>query len=87
MEKLEKHTIRGAEFDSSERDPSPRCHPGTRLRIVERAQEVFANYRNAERLLWIVGPAGVGKSAIMQTLAENASTLSSNTILGASLFF
>lgn len=34
-------------------------------------------------MLWLVGPAGVGKTAIMQTLAENPSSAA----LGASLFF
>ncbi|KAF9442513.1 hypothetical protein P691DRAFT_474831 [Macrolepiota fuliginosa MF-IS2] len=87
MKELEKHTIPGAEFDSSERDPPPKCHPGTRLRIVEQTQQFFDNYRDEKRLLWIVGPAGVGKSAIMQTLAEIASTPSSNVTSGASLFF
>ncbi|KAF9440387.1 hypothetical protein P691DRAFT_620084, partial [Macrolepiota fuliginosa MF-IS2] len=70
MKELEEYTIRGTEFDSSERDPPPRCHPGTRLKIVKQIQEFFDDYRNGKRLLWIVGPAGVGKSAIMQTLAE-----------------
>ncbi|KAF9442516.1 hypothetical protein P691DRAFT_765151, partial [Macrolepiota fuliginosa MF-IS2] len=60
MKELEKHTIPGAEFDSSERDPPPKCHPGTRLKIVERTQQFFGNYRDGKRLLWIVGPAGVG---------------------------
>ncbi|KAF9444120.1 hypothetical protein P691DRAFT_362075 [Macrolepiota fuliginosa MF-IS2] len=87
MEKLEKRTIPGAEYDSSERDPPPRCHPGTRLQIVEQAQELFDDFRDGKRLLWIVGPAGVGKSAVVQTLAENASTPSSKVMLGASLFF
>ncbi|KAF9443085.1 hypothetical protein P691DRAFT_797681 [Macrolepiota fuliginosa MF-IS2] len=87
MKELEEHTIPGAEFDSSERDPPPQCHPGTRLKIVEQTQEFFDNYRDGKRLLWVVGPAGVGKSAIMQTLAEIASTPSSNVMLGASLFF
>lgn len=36
---------------------------------------------------WIVGPAGVGKSAIMQTLAETMSTATDGVILGASIFF
>ncbi|KAF9442903.1 hypothetical protein P691DRAFT_809759 [Macrolepiota fuliginosa MF-IS2] len=87
MKELGEHTIPGAEFDSSERDPPPQCHPGTRLKIVERTQDFFDKYRDGKRLLWIVGPAGVGKSAIMQTLAEIASTPESNVTLGASLFF
>ncbi|KAF5363749.1 hypothetical protein D9756_000191 [Leucocoprinus leucothites] len=67
---LARYTIRGAEFDSSERDPPPRCHPGTRKAIVDRIWHWFCNPRRTKRMLWLVGPAGVGKSAIMQTLAE-----------------
>ncbi|KXN82171.1 hypothetical protein AN958_02980 [Leucoagaricus sp. SymC.cos] len=62
--------MRGAEYDSSERDPPPKCHPGTRKKIVECIQFWFRNLLRTNRLLWLVGPAGVGKSAIMQTLAE-----------------
>ncbi|KXN82175.1 hypothetical protein AN958_02984 [Leucoagaricus sp. SymC.cos] len=62
--------MRGAEYDSSERDPPPKCHPGTRQKIIERIQFWFHNPFRTRRLLWLVGPAGVGKSAIMQTLAE-----------------
>ncbi|KXN91192.1 hypothetical protein AN958_02612 [Leucoagaricus sp. SymC.cos] len=70
LEKFADHTIWGAEYDSSERDPPPKCHPGTRQKIIERILFWFHNPFRARRLLWLVGPAGVGKSAIMQTLAE-----------------
>ncbi|KAF9448696.1 hypothetical protein P691DRAFT_800409 [Macrolepiota fuliginosa MF-IS2] len=83
MKPLEEHILRGAEFDSSARDPPPQCHPGTRLSIMGRIQRFLDDGGRERRLLWLVGPAGVGKSAIMQTLAETAS----NVILGASLFF
>ncbi|KXN88525.1 hypothetical protein AN958_07233 [Leucoagaricus sp. SymC.cos] len=33
--------MRGAEYDSSERDPPPKCHPGTRQKIIERIQFWF----------------------------------------------
>lgn len=85
MEKFARTTIPGAAFDSSERDPPPRCHPGTRLAVVERTLHFFANRERDKSLLWLVGPAGVGKSAIMQTLAETPSTPAFT--LGASLFF
>ncbi len=85
MEKFAGKIITGATFDSFERDPPPRCRPGTRLAIVERAICFFGDLACGKRLLWIVGPAGVGKSAIMQTLAEVPST--PKFTLGASLFF
>ncbi|KXN82170.1 hypothetical protein AN958_02979 [Leucoagaricus sp. SymC.cos] len=70
LKEFAQHTLRGAEFDSSERDPPPKCHPGTRKKIIEHIQLWFRDPFRSRRLLWLVGPAGVGKSAIMQTLAE-----------------
>ncbi|KAF5350168.1 hypothetical protein D9756_009268 [Leucocoprinus leucothites] len=50
-------------------------------RQSERARD-FSNASGCKKqLLWIVGPAGVGKSAIMQTVAETSLNL------GASFFF
>lgn len=74
----------GAEYDSSARDPPPRCHPGTRTTIIQRVHGWLENSQPEKKLLWLRGPAGVGKSAIAQTLAEN---LSKTRRLGASLFF
>jgi hypothetical protein len=76
--------MRGVEFDSDLRDPPPRCHPGTRLELLETIIQWFDNPEREQRSLWMKGPAAVGKSAMMQTLAEKL-CLSKN--LGASLFF
>ncbi|KXN86747.1 hypothetical protein AN958_09742 [Leucoagaricus sp. SymC.cos] len=81
MEKFEERTIRGAAVDSSARDPPPRCHPGTRLSTIEETQQLCSTHSPPKRLLWIVGPAGVGKSAIMQTVAETLPNM------GAAVFF
>ncbi|KAF5357828.1 hypothetical protein D9756_001223 [Leucocoprinus leucothites] len=81
---LKEYTMQGAEFDSVERDPPPRCHPGTRTTIIQNAAEWLDNYQREKRLFWLRGPAGVGKSAIIQTLAEK---LAESNRLGASLFF
>ncbi|KAF7782961.1 hypothetical protein Agabi119p4_2337 [Agaricus bisporus var. burnettii] len=81
---LSKHMIRGAAHDSSARDPPPKCHPGTRIKIHERIMAWFYDEIKHDLLLWIYGPAGVGKSAIVQTLAE---VLASAGCLGASVFF
>jgi hypothetical protein len=61
------HVIIEAEFDSSDRENAPKCHPGTRTRFIE---ELKSHIRSGTRIIWLYGPAGVGKSAIMQTLAE-----------------
>ncbi|XP_006457417.1 hypothetical protein AGABI2DRAFT_212817, partial [Agaricus bisporus var. bisporus H97] len=81
MKELFKKTIPGAEYDSSDRSPPPRCHPGTRLAVIERCKAFIIN-RDREKLFWLVGFAGVGKSAIMQSVAELKSIH-----LGASIFF
>jgi len=83
MSLLSQHIIRGAGHDDSARDPPPRCHPGTRIKLVARITAWFNGEAQEELLLWITGPAGVGKSAIVQTFAEY---LAKNHLLGASVF-
>ncbi|KXN88523.1 hypothetical protein AN958_07231 [Leucoagaricus sp. SymC.cos] len=83
LKEFAQYTLRGAEFDSSERDPPPKCQPGTRKKIVERIQFWFRNLLRTNRLLLLLGPAGVGKSAIMQTLAE----IEAQRSMIATLFF
>lgn len=84
MKLLSKRGIRGAEFDSSARDPPPRCHPGTRTKLIEKIHRWFHDKRRRRALLWLNGPAGVGKSAVVQTFAES---LARSQRLGASVFF
>jgi hypothetical protein len=73
----------GAEFDSSERDPPPRCHPNTRASIIERTNSWIKDPRREKNLLWVRGAAGVGKSAIVQTVLESLP----EELLGGSVFF
>ncbi|KAJ3566552.1 hypothetical protein NP233_g6933 [Leucocoprinus birnbaumii] len=81
MENFAEHAITAAVFDSSHRDPPPRCHPGTRLETIECVHRFYDAGGKQKKLLWIVGPAGVGKSAIMQSIAETSPNL------GATFFF
>ncbi|XP_006463115.1 hypothetical protein AGABI2DRAFT_207789, partial [Agaricus bisporus var. bisporus H97] len=71
MEKLLKETIPGAEFDSSARDPPPRCYPGTRLEILDRCLYFIHNCDGMTKTRWVFDAAGVGKSAIMQSVVES----------------
>ncbi|XP_006464113.1 hypothetical protein AGABI2DRAFT_209160 [Agaricus bisporus var. bisporus H97] len=71
MAELLEKTIPGAGFDSSARDPPPRCHPGTRLAILARCLEFIVNAAGKKKVRWVVGAAGVGKSAIMQNVTES----------------
>ncbi|KAJ6471543.1 hypothetical protein C8R45DRAFT_908394 [Mycena sanguinolenta] len=70
--------------NSAESFPQPRCHPETRTTMLEDLQ-VWALDPNPETtVLWLYGPAGAGKSAIMQTLAGQ---LKDGGVLGGSFFF
>ncbi|THU83849.1 hypothetical protein K435DRAFT_971396 [Dendrothele bispora CBS 962.96] len=89
----------GAFYDSEDRFPPPRCHPQTREAVLAdisawiRKQNCDAStlrnsnrdsVRSSQRLVhWLYGPAGVGKSAIAQTLAESFK----GSHLAASFFF
>jgi hypothetical protein len=54
------------------------------MSILQRSNDWIDNPQHEKKLLWIRGPAGVGKSAIVQTLAE---ALSASGRLGATIFF
>ncbi|KAJ3569383.1 hypothetical protein NP233_g5088 [Leucocoprinus birnbaumii] len=86
LDRLSQRTIPGAEYDSSERDPPPLCHPSTRLEIRGEVQRWLRNQHRLEKVLWLHGPAGAGKSAVIQSLAEDESD-SPDSILGATFFF
>ncbi|KAK7023579.1 hypothetical protein VNI00_016665 [Paramarasmius palmivorus] len=74
----------GARHDSGARFPPPRCHEGTRTKIQESILDWAQSDDPAnEPLCWLSGAAGVGKSAIAQTIAEKTSEGS----LIASFFF
>ncbi|KAF9445821.1 hypothetical protein P691DRAFT_805097 [Macrolepiota fuliginosa MF-IS2] len=84
MKLLASNIIVGAEFDSSDHRPS--CHPETRLDICHEIRSWMNDLLRKYKILWLNGPAGVGKSAILQTIAETESE-SGRSILGATLFF
>ena len=56
--------------DSAERDPPPRCHPGTREKATEDIVHWIKEPNPSSTVLWVSGRAGVGKSALMQKIAE-----------------
>ncbi|KAF8137739.1 hypothetical protein K438DRAFT_735392 [Mycena galopus ATCC 62051] len=71
-------------YDSAESFPQPKCHPETRTEMLEDLREWALEPDPESTILWLHGPAGAGKSAIMQTLAcelQNAGRL------GGSFFF
>jgi hypothetical protein len=60
----------GAMHDSAERDPPPRCHPGTREKATEDIVCWIEEPTPSSTVLWVSGRAGVGKTALMQRIAE-----------------
>ncbi|KAF8172446.1 hypothetical protein BJ912DRAFT_1148162 [Pholiota molesta] len=84
LDKLVRYIAPGAFHNSEERYDAPKCHPRTRESILKEIMEWIKD-PNTERLfLWLYGPAGSGKSAIAQTIAELCQAAG---ILAASFFF
>ncbi|KJA22473.1 hypothetical protein HYPSUDRAFT_40843 [Hypholoma sublateritium FD-334 SS-4] len=74
----------GAMHDSAERSNAPACHPDTRTKILADVRSWIADDNRKTRVLWIHGPAGSGKTAICQTLAEQCEE---DEDLAAAFFF
>ena len=83
LEKLQKFASEDASYDSRARYPPPRCHPGTRVQVLKKISDWINDPDPPQRILWLSGPAGAGKSAIAQTVAERFH----DTQLAASFFF
>ncbi|KAH9479243.1 hypothetical protein JR316_0007831 [Psilocybe cubensis] len=67
---LHNHSALAGLLDAEERFDAPKCDPSTRLAIIERLTKWVKSERKSlsSSLLWLHGPAGVGKSALMQQL-------------------
>ncbi|KAF7334897.1 putative nwd2 protein [Mycena sanguinolenta] len=87
-------------YDSMESFLQPKCHPETRTRILKGLREWVLGDMDADfetsshwryhrghprcSIVWLYGPAGAGKSAVMQTLCGELDTAGR---LGGSFFF
>ncbi|KAJ7839864.1 hypothetical protein B0H14DRAFT_1065366 [Mycena olivaceomarginata] len=83
------HLLRGAAalealHDSGESFPQPKCHPDTRKELLDSLYHWTTDLDPASAIRWLHGPAGAGKSAVMQTLCEQ---LQDARRLGGSFFF
>ncbi|KIM36349.1 hypothetical protein M413DRAFT_449226 [Hebeloma cylindrosporum] len=81
---LHRHVAAGALHDSANRSNPPKCHPDTRMAVLD---DIIGWVRLEDRetdVIWLHGPAGVGKTAIAQTIAEMCQE---NGELAASFFF
>ncbi|KAF9473029.1 hypothetical protein BDN70DRAFT_925383 [Pholiota conissans] len=72
FERLQKLVSPSAFHDSAQRVDPPRCHPATRIMILQTIFDwiIQSGHQQSERILWLNGAAGAGKSAIMQSIAE-----------------
>ncbi|KAF5393807.1 hypothetical protein D9757_000012 [Collybiopsis confluens] len=73
-----------AVFNAEARFPPPLCHSGTRESILGDLKTWIDSPGDLSDIRWLYGPAGAGKSAIAQTLAE---TCSKDDTLAGSFFF
>ncbi|PPR03700.1 hypothetical protein CVT24_007421 [Panaeolus cyanescens] len=79
------HSAPAAFHNSLQRCDPPKCHPGTRQAIQRQILDFSDDpSKFSAAMMWLYGPAGAGKSAIAQTVAE---TLFENQKLAASFFF
>jgi hypothetical protein len=83
MDILHRSVALEALHDSAESFPQPRCHPETRATLLDDLY-TWAIGNHSTSILWLYGPAGAGKSAIMQTLCQR---LQYSRHLGGSFFF
>ncbi|KAH7910769.1 hypothetical protein BJ138DRAFT_69979 [Hygrophoropsis aurantiaca] len=83
FEPLRKASISTAAFDSAARYPPPICLAGTRMEILNRISS-WIEAEGTQPICWLNGPAGSGKSAIAQRVAE---TYAEKNRLAASFFF
>ncbi|KAJ7074595.1 hypothetical protein C8F01DRAFT_30580 [Mycena amicta] len=83
-----RHYINGDSlFNSEQRYPPPKCHPQTRVAVQDAIQSwAMSDSEEGPNVLWLSGPAGAGKSAIAQTMAERWSAPGQGD-LAAAFFF
>ena len=84
MKILQQHIAPGAFHNSEERYDPPKCHPRTRRAVLKKIEDWVKDAEKVALILWLYGPAGAGKSAIAQTIAE---LLAEAGLLAAAFFF
>ena len=82
---LHRATATAAFHNSDERFDPPKCHPNTRIAVLEKIMRWIKWEEDLDAfIMWVYGPVGAGKSAIAQTIAEMCED---ELILLASFFF
>ncbi|PYH76158.1 putative G-protein beta WD-40 repeats-containing protein [Aspergillus uvarum CBS 121591] len=75
--------VEGSSFDASDAEHEARCHPETRIDLLNQILE-WADNQRGECIFWLNGMAGTGKSTISRTIAQR---FWKKKQLGASFFF
>ncbi|KAJ3531322.1 hypothetical protein NMY22_g8200 [Coprinellus aureogranulatus] len=83
LRELYSHVAAGAMHNSKDRVDAPKCHPETRKAVQ---QNIFGWIDDGEpgQLLWLTGPAGAGKTAIMGSVCDK---LKETEQLAATFYF
>jgi hypothetical protein len=68
-ERLNEVAVKGAKYNSCECQPHVKCLEGTRVHLL-RYIHGFLDSRETNRLVWLHGTVGIGKSAVVFTVAE-----------------
>ncbi|RXW18547.1 hypothetical protein EST38_g7306 [Candolleomyces aberdarensis] len=87
IEKLREHVAAGALHNSAERYDAPKCHPETRVAVQKEVVSWICDGDSDDQpkdIMWVTGPAGSGKTAIMGSVAN---ICQGKGILGATHFF
>jgi len=84
MELLQQKIVPGAFHNADERGDPQKCHPHTRESVVKSIVDWVKVADKVALFLWLYGPAGAGKTAIAQTIAELLEGLG---LLAAAFFF
>ena len=72
-------------YDSDNRPDPPKCHPNTRVAVVNKITDwATGRIEKDAFMLWLYGPAGAGKTAIARKVAER---FAENGLLLASFLF
>ena len=78
----------GAIHDSAERYPAPNCHLDTRKAVRQIILDWIRSESSDSFFFWLYGPAGAGRTAILQAIAEFlCSPSGSGQNFGGSFFF
>src|SRR5271154_6221085 len=86
MDLLMEWVATGAFHNSDELYDAPKCHPHTRVAVLDEIMQWVGESESAREafMMWLFGPAGAGKSAIAKRIAEIAAE---KGLLIATFFF